>query len=133
MRYFSHHERAELTCALVTLLDSWGVRDIDKVRILGLPASTRVRMFKRYRQGTALPLDKQVLAHVDHLLGIVDALQTTYPRNTEIGSYWMNKPNRRFQNRTPISLLIDDGLSGLRRVRAHLDCTYAWDRSGSKA
>ena len=129
MQHLSHNERVGLTHDLVELLDSWGVRDTDKAKILGLPGPARA--FKRYRDGTPLPLDQQVLWHVEHLLGIADALRTTFPRNAGMGGYWMNKPNRHLKHRSPLAVLIQDGLPGLTRVRAHLDCTYAWDLSGS--
>lgn len=132
MQHLTHHERIGLTQALVELLDGWGVSDADKLKILGLTGTVRSRTFKRYRDGTPFPLDHQVLEHVQHLIGIADALRTTFPRNAGMGGYWMRRPNRHLNHRPPLALLIQDGLAGLTRVRAHLDCTYAWDLTGSR-
>lgn len=132
MQHLTHHERVGMTRALVELLDSWGVSDGDKRKVLGLNETVRSRTFKRYREGTPLPLNHQVLEHVQHLIGIADALRTTFPRNAGMGAYWMRKPNRHLNHRPPLAVVIQDGLAGLARVRAHLDCTYAWDRTGSR-
>nr|MBS0022281.1 DUF2384 domain-containing protein [Gammaproteobacteria bacterium] len=132
MQHLTHHERVGMTHALVELLDGWGVGDGDKLKILGLAGTIRSRTFKRYRDGTPFPLDHQVLEHVQHLVGIADALRTTFPRNAGMSAYWMRKPNRHLNHRSPLAVLIQDGLAGLTRVRAHLDCTYAWDLTGSR-
>lgn len=132
MQHLTHHERVGMTHALVELLDGWGVSDADKLTILGLKGTVRSRTFKRYRDGTPFPLDNQVLEHVQHLIGIADALRTTFPRNAGMSAYWMRKPNRHLNHRAPLAVLVQDGLAGLARVRAHLDCTYAWDLTGSK-
>jgi hypothetical protein len=132
MQHLTHHERVGMTHALVELLDGWGVSDADKLKILGLKGTVRSRTFRRYRDGTPFPLDHQVLEHVQHLIGIAAALRTSFPRNASMSAYWMRKPNRHLNHRAPLAVLIQDGLAGLTRVRAHLDCTYAWDLTGSR-
>ena len=47
-----------------------------------------------------------------------------------MGSRWMQTPSRHFRGRRPAERLTD-GLEGIVSVRAYLDCTYAWDLSGS--
>ena len=132
MQHLSQQERVGMTHALVELLDTWGVSDGDKLKVLGLNGTGSSRAFKRYRDGAPLPLNRQVLGHVQHLIGIADALRTTFPRNAGMGAYWMRKPNRHLNHRPPLAVVIQDGLPGLARVRAHLDCTYAWDLTGSR-
>ena len=39
---------------------------------------------------------------------------------------WLQTPHRRFNKRTPIEIMLDEGLGGLIAVRADLDCAYAW-------
>lgn len=132
MPHLSHEERVRLTQTIVNVLDTWGVAETDQVGLLGLPRETRPRSLRRFREGTPLPVDEHVMECVQHLLGIADALRTTFPRNAEMGPYWMNQPNRHFQNRTPLTAIIEGGFLGLTSVRAHLDCSFAWDRSGSR-
>lgn len=50
-----------------------------------------------------------------------------------MGAIWMNRRNNRFDNRTPLAVLIEDGLPGFFAIRTHLDCAYDRDISGSKA
>ncbi len=110
------------------ILDSWGLDSKQIIALLDLPGKANVRTLNRYRQGVAeLPRCEQVNNRLEHLLAIIEALRTTFPRNIQMGSHWMNKPLRRFSRRKPVSVLVDDGMPGLMAVRAHLDCTYSWD------
>jgi hypothetical protein len=43
----------------------------------------------------------------------------------------MNKINHRFDNRTPLAAMLEDGLGGIIAVRTHLDCAYDWHISDS--
>ena len=38
----------------------------------------------------------------------------------------MNRPNRLFDQRTPLDVMLEDGLSGVVAVRVQLDCAYDW-------
>lgn len=126
-------DRVQIARLVVTLLDDWGVRPADQVALLALPASTPPRSMRRYRDDTPLPDDPQVTERVEHLVGIADALRTTFPRNANMGSIWLHRRNQRFNDRTPLATMLEDGLLGVIAVRAHLDCAWDWDQSGSKA
>jgi len=82
---------------------------------------------------TPLPEDPAVAERVEHLVGIADALRTTFPRNANMGLIWLHRRNARFNDRTPLATMLEDGLLGVIAVRAHLDCAWDWDQSGSKA
>ncbi|HLO27512.1 MAG TPA: antitoxin Xre/MbcA/ParS toxin-binding domain-containing protein, partial [Anaerolineales bacterium] len=64
------------------------------------------------------------MERIEHLVGIADALRTSYPRNAYMASIWMNRINHRFDNRTPLAAMLEDGLNGIIAVRTHLDCAY---------
>ena len=66
------------------------------------------------------------------LLGIIDALRTTYPRNAQMGPRWMAEPHVRLKNRCPLQAMLEDGEVGVVAVLSELDCAYAWELSGSK-
>lgn len=132
MQALSYEDRCDLARRIVALLDDWGVRAADQVRLLGLPPDTRPRAMKRYREATPLPADARIMERVEHLAGIADALRTANPRNAKAGAFWMNRANHRFDNRTPLATMIEDGLDGVIAVRAHLDCAFDWDLSGSQ-
>ena len=122
----------ELTKSIMDLLDSWGLANSDKITILGMPPSTRIRTMLQHYKDRPLPQTPEVMERVDHIIGIADALHTSYPLNAHMASFWMNKKNQRFDNRTPLALILEDGLEGLVRVRAHLDCAWDWSVSGSQ-
>ena len=124
-------DRIAVTRAIVNLLDGWGVSAVDQLSLLALPAGTRPGAIRQFRQSTPFPEDAGVMERVEHLVGIADALRTSYPHNTHMGAIWMNKVNHRFDNRTPLAAMIEDGLGGIIAVRVHLDCAYDWHISGS--
>ena len=125
-------DRTQLGRMVVNLLDDWGIGAADQVSILGLPEGTRTRMLRRFQDDTPLPDDPVVMKHVEHLLGIAEALRTTFPRNASIGLIWLKQPCRRLRRRLPMDILVEDGLSGLITVRTHLDCSFAWHESERK-
>ena len=129
----SYEDRVQTARLIVALLDDWSVRPADQVVLLGLPADTPPRSLRRYRDDTPLPDDPGVMERVEHLVGIADALRTTFPRNAQMGTIWLHRRNNRFNDRTPLLAMIEDGIAGLVMVRAHLDCAWDWDQSGSKA
>jgi hypothetical protein len=131
MENLSHEDRITLTRAIVNLLDSWGVSAADQVGLLALPEGTRVGVIRQFRQNTPFPEDARVLERIEHLIGIADALRTSYPHNAHMGAIWMNKVNYRFDNCTPLATMLEGGLGGIIAVRTHLDCAYDWHLSGS--
>lgn len=131
MEPLSTDDRSQLARFIVALLDEWGVSAGDQVALLALPEGTRSGAIRQHRQGAPFPEDVAVAERIDHLIGIADALRTTYPRNNRMGAIWMNTVNHRFDDRTPLAAMLTDGLNGLLAVRVHLDCAYDWNLSGS--
>ncbi|WJW76110.1 DUF2384 domain-containing protein [Thiohalobacter sp. IOR34] len=133
MQNLTLEERIILTRSIINLLDSWGFDNPAQVRLLALPDGTPPRKINRYRSmNEPLPEDERIMQRIEQLLGIADALRTTFPHNPRMGQVWMRKRNKHLR-RSPASCMIEDGMSGMIRVRTHLDCTYAWDMSGSSA
>lgn len=132
LRELDEAERAVLSRSIVELLNQWGVDGTDQVTLLGLPSDTKPRVLRRYYENTALPNTPDINERLDHLLGIADALRTSNPRNAAAGSIWLHSVNYRFDNRTPLDAMIQDGIGGLLAVRTHLDCAYDWNQSGSR-
>lgn len=125
---------ADITRAVMRLLDEWRLDAREMQRLLALPDKVRARAFNQFREGrAALPNDQQVLRRAQYLLRIADSLRTSYPRNPEMSGRWIRQPHRRFGRRTPLSIILEDGESGLIAVLAELDCTFSWDLTGSKA
>lgn len=109
------------------MLDDWSVGDSDKLGLLALPEKTRSRMVRAMRDGTKpLPESVETDERIGHLIGINDALRTSNPLNMVAGAMWMRRPNNRFRDRAPVRAMIEDGLSGIKAVRVHLDCSWGW-------
>jgi hypothetical protein len=126
MTELSLQDRIEVSRIIVEILDSWGVPAAQQVVLLGLPEGTRPRAMKRYKENTPLPDDRKVWDRVLQLAGIADALRTSYPRNPEMGRLWMHRRNYRFDDRSPLISMLEDGFNGLVAVHMHLDCSYDW-------
>jgi hypothetical protein len=122
----SIEDRNSLTKAIMNILDTWGMQAAEQVAILDLPAKTPTRMLRRYRENTPFPETPQVMSRLEHIIGIADALRTTYPHNPSMGAIWMRRSNDRFQNKTPLQLMAEEGLEGILKIRSHLDCSFDW-------
>jgi hypothetical protein len=131
MQDVSLEDRGELARAIVGLLDSWGVAAADQVGLLDLPEGTPSRAIRRYRREEPLPDDPKVMQRVEHLIGIADALRTSFPQNPNMALLWMHNRHRKFRRRTPLQTMIEDGHNGVIQVRTYLDCSFAWRMSGS--
>lgn len=120
-------DRLELTAAIIELLDDWGASDGDKLGLLALPEKTRSRVIRVMREGSrALPDCTETDERIEHIIGIYEALCTSNPLNMAAGPMWMRRPNNRFRDRAPVRAMIEDGLAGIKAVRAHLDCSWSW-------
>jgi hypothetical protein len=133
MQELDPDERGEFARLIVSLLDDWGVSAGDQVALLALPAGTRAGVIRQHRQGKPLPDIETVHQRAEHLIGIADALRTSFPLNARMGGVWMNRGHRQFDHRTPLQVMIEDGPEGVIQVRAHLDCAFDWDLSGSRS
>lgn len=122
-----------LSRAVFRLLETWGVSPSDQIALLKLPEDVSTRHLRRYVHDTPLPDTREVQERLEHIIGIADALRTTFPTNPNMGELWMRKRNRHFRRRTPVAAMVEDGDMGVIKVRSHLDCSYAWADSGSTA
>jgi len=126
----SEQDNVIITKMTMQLMDDWGLEGKQIIQLLALPRATRTRHLEKFRNGDAFPMNKETANRIEHIAGIADALRTTYPRNTQMGSRWLHTPHRRFRNKTPIETMLKSD-TGLLRFRSELDCAYAWDKSGS--
>ena len=129
MKPLNEQTRIELARLVMILLDNWGLSNAEKLNILDFPDSSRVRSMRQYYNDKPLPDDANIMQRVEHLVGIADALRTSYPLNENMPAFWLNKSNRLFGDRTPLNCMLEDGLDGIVAVRIHLDCAYDWEIS----
>lgn len=128
----SEERQIIMTQKIMHCLVEWGLTAAEQIAVLDLPEDMRTRKLRVYHEDTPFPENADVEYRVIRLLGIIDALRTTYPKNEQMGPRWMKTPHRRFQNKTPIQKMLEEGRNGVTAVLAELDCTYAWDLSSNK-
>ncbi len=133
MPQMSEEERMVLTRSTMQLMDDWGLQGREILLVLDMPESVKARGLARYRDDTPFPEDPGLMKRIEFLLRISEALRTTFPTNPQMRARWMRQANRHFGRRPPLAVILESGESGLVSVLAHLDCTYAWDLTGSKA
>jgi len=121
-----HEECASLAGSIMAILDSWGLDAKQLAFILALPKGTPTRALRKYRDGTPFPQDEGVYERVEYIIGIAEALRTTYPLNPPMGVLWMKQSNKRFGDVSPLQKIVSEGLEGLSAVRSYLDCAYDW-------
>ena len=129
---YTDEEFLYITNTVMKVLDSWNLTTEQTVQILGLSNQTKKRQLDKYRTLKAFPKEELIVKRLSHVVGISDALRTTFPRNVNMSEKWMKTQHRRFNNETPLSIILEQGIDGLCRVRAELDCTFAWNSSGQK-
>jgi hypothetical protein len=128
----SAEQKLRHTLKVMEALDEWGLSGEQILAVLDFPKTERSRHLAKYRKDTPFPDDENVTCRVTFLLGIIDALRTTFPRNLQMGARWMAAPHVRLKNRCPLQAMLEDGENGVVAVLSELDCAYAWELSGSK-
>ncbi len=124
---FSPQQLQALTQAVMQHLDDWQISSEDTLTLLGLTEVLKLRQLNGLRNGErSLPQTAEVMLRVDHVIGIADALRTTFPFSSQMRLLWLRKPHRRFQRRTPLLVMLSEGINGLQRVRIEVDCAYGY-------
>lgn len=131
MKELTESQRLAATLKIMEAVDEWGLTGDQIIAVIDLPDDQRTRHLQKFRDDTPFPDNEKTNIRIATLLGIVDALRTSYPRNLKMGARWMNMPHRRFQKRTPVITMLEDGREGVIAVLSELDCVYAWELSGS--
>ncbi|MDH5766996.1 MAG: DUF2384 domain-containing protein [Gammaproteobacteria bacterium] len=132
MSDMNKEDQLALTNAVMAILDEWGLSSDAQMLILALPAGTPSRALRKYRDHTPFPDDQAVMQRLEQIVGIADALRTSYPHNPAMGTMWLQQRNSRFENRSPLSVMVEGGLDGMLQVRMHLDCSYDWHLDNKK-
>lgn len=119
-------EQVALTVRIMEILDSWGMSSAEIISLIALPDKTPTRALRRYRENTAFPISPELEERISHIVGITEALRTSYPHNPHMGKMWMRQRSKKLNNQIPLQIVIENGLEGIVAVRKHLDCSYDW-------
>jgi hypothetical protein len=111
--------RQRLSKMIVRLFDQWGLQLADQAALLGLSRDSRTTL-ARYRAGSPLAPNTDLLHRVGHLLGIHKALRIIFPYDRDLAYEWVTTPNSRFSGKTPLEVMLK-GYEGLLAVRRYLD------------
>jgi hypothetical protein len=123
-------ERLAITKGVMNMFESWGLRSEEIMALLDLQG--KARQFTQYRYNKPFPDSPEIMRRVDYLVRIDDAIRTTYPTNPSMSKRWLRQRNHKFNKHTPLSMMIGEGEQGMVYVLSRLDCTFAWDQSGSR-
>jgi len=125
---YSKDEMLQLTQGIVSYLESWQLSAEQMLAVLGLSKDAKTRHIKSFRLGErAFPESDELMVRVDHIIGISDALRTTFPFSDSMRTLWLRKPHRRFKKNTPLAVIMaDDSPNGLLKVRMEVDCAYGY-------
>ena len=125
-KQYSADEMIELTRGVIGYLDGWKLSPEQILAILGLTDTVKKRHIQGFRMGDkAFTQSSDLMIRIDHIVGITEALRTTFPFSDKMRLMWLRKPHRRFRKNTPLAVIMaDDGTNGLMRVRTEVDCTY---------
>ena len=105
--------------AFFPIASAWGLSVTEQRALLGWPAASTFHKYKSGQHGT---LSFDTLTRLSLILGIYKALQLLYPEPA-LADAWVRLPNTNdiFGGKPPLTLMIDDGIDGLYRVRRLLD------------
>lgn len=126
MQNISTDNTIELTQAVMHALDDWKLDGEHILSVMALPNDVKIRHLSQFRKSRAFPDTPEVNERLRHVLGIIDALATSYPTNPRMSLFWMTRTSKKFKNRSPIQVIVEDDLEGLIKIRKHLDCSYDW-------
>ena len=113
-------ETGNLGKMLINLFDHWGLSTGDQLELLGMSSSNRGAL-GRFREGKSMSGSRDQLDRAGILLGIHKNLRLLFPHNRELAYQWMTTPNRAFEGKTPVEMVVIWGFTGLLMVRAYLD------------
>lgn len=115
---YDRDSRQRLSKMVVRLFDHWGIQLADQSALLGLSRESRSTM-SRYRSGSPLASNTDLINRVGHLLGIHKSLRIIFPHDRDLVYRWVTTFNLRF-GKTPLEVM-RQGYEGLLAVRRYLD------------
>lgn len=105
---------------ITNLFNLWELDTTQQLQLLGMSPNSRAAL-SRYRKGSPLPDNRDLLDRAGLLLAIHKALGLLYPHNPELRYGWVKRRNQALGNHSPIEVMIDQGITGLARVARYLD------------
>ena len=114
-------DKSALSRKVLQVLADWGLEPMVQCELLGLPQDEAGRVFRQLRQGASLPENRDVWTRVALLLRLDNAIHQLFPHCTYAANLWVTSPNPRCSHRTPLEIMLADGLEGIRRIERSVD------------
>lgn len=102
--------------AFFALAGVWSLSADQQIVLLGSPS--RSTYFKWKRDGGGVAGDTE--ERISHLMAIYKALQILFPDPARADA-WLRRPNRVFQGRSALDVLLEGRLQDIIRVRDYVD------------
>lgn len=116
----SREGRVALAKMVMQLFELWKLNVQDQAALLGLSGGARMSIM-RYRKGSPLADNRDLLDRVGNLLAIHRSLRILFPKNRELAYKWISIPNKAFEGKSPLEIIRQDGFLGLLIIRRYLD------------
>lgn len=111
----------DLARVVATLFEKWGLSAEEELSLLGMSLESR-KVLAAYRRGErTLPDSPDTLERARYLLNIHKGLRLLFPENAEMRYGWVKFPNRVLEGKTPLKVMLDDGLVGVVRIARFID------------
>lgn len=110
-------EAQAMARAVIRLFEKWQVTDAEAREILGGLAA---RTYARWKAGELGRIDRDLATRLSLLMGIHKGLRYLFS-DPERGYAWVRKPNRAFDDRSPVEVMALGDIFSLARVRSYLD------------
>lgn len=113
--------RRDLARTLAALFERWALPTEQQLALLGMSPESR-KVLAQYRRGErALPNNRDTLDRAGYLLGIHKGLRLLFPEDPELRFGWVRRRNRMLDGRTPLEVMLEEGLVGLARIARFVD------------
>lgn len=115
----SADSRARLAQLIMRLFEHWQLSDEDQAALLGLSTKSQMAL-ENYRHGKPLANNMDLIDRAGHLLSIHKSLRLLYPHNMNIVYTWIKRPNKEFDNKSPLDVIKEKHFEGLRTISSYL-------------
>ena len=117
----SPESRKALAKMVTKLFSLWGLEPVDQLALLGLDPADE-DLLDCLRSGEAeLPETGETMERVSWLLTVHKALRIAYPYNRDLVYRWVTAKNLRYDGRTPLEIMRQEGLAGIKRIAVYLE------------
>lgn len=113
--------RRDLARIVAALFGKWELPGDTQLALLGLSPESR-KLLAQYRRGErALPNTRDTLDRAGYLLGIHKGLRLLFPEDPALRYGWIKRRNGLLGDRTPLEVMLAEGLVGLARIARFVD------------